>query len=82
METYGEADMTAEVTRYGALDMQVCVPTEWTDGQVRGFAAQEYACGTTNGWHIRRQGDEALDGDAERVPCQDRAGHVHIMLDA
>lgn len=74
--------MVAEVIRRGALDMQVCVPTEWTDEQVLDFAGRENLCGTTNGWFIRCQGAEALAGDDERVPCQDRSGHVHIMLDA
>lgn len=73
---------TEEVTIRGILDMQVCVPANWTDEQVLDFAGQENPCETTNGWSIRRQGDQALAGDDERVPCQDRDGHVHIMLDA
>ena len=74
--------MSAVVTRRGHLDMQVCVPEDTTDEQVREFAEREYRCGTTNGWQIRRQHDVALAGSRERVPCADRAGHVHIMLDA
>jgi len=74
--------MTAEVTMRGVLDMQVCVPTEWTDEQVLTFASRANYCGTTNGWFIRREGNPALLGDPERASCQDRAGHVHIMLDA
>ena len=74
--------MTAEVTMLGVLDMQVYVPIKWTDDQVRGFAEKENPCGTSNGWFIRRQGDRLLDGDDERVKCEDRADHVHIVLDA
>lgn len=74
--------MTAEVTKRGMLDMQVCVPADWTDEQAVAFAERAYPCGTTNGWVIRREGDEALAGDPERRPCEKRAGHVHIMLDA
>ncbi len=74
--------MSAEVTKRGALDMQVCVPVDWTDEQVKEFADLENLCGTTGGWFIRREGDKALAGCAERVPCKDRAGYVHIMLDA
>lgn len=74
--------MTAEVTRCGFLAMQVCVPQDWTDQQAKDFAERENPCGTTHGWHIRRQGDEALNGAPERCPCQQRSGHVHIMLDA
>ncbi len=40
----GEAmSEAAEVTRCGALDMQVCVPAEWTDEQVKAFADRENA---------------------------------------
>lgn len=74
--------MTAEVTRRGALDMQVCVPAAWTDEQVKSFADRENLCGTSNGWSIRRDGDPALGGDPERRQCASREGHVHIMLDA
>lgn len=71
-----------EVTRFGAFDMQVCVPADWTDEQVIAFAEKERPCGTINGWAIRRAGDEALHGAPERNPCADHGGFVHIMLDA
>ena len=74
--------MSAEVTYRGTLSMQVCVPSNWTDDQVKSFADRENLCGTQNGWHIRKDGDPALAGEPERCPCQDREGHVHIMLDA
>lgn len=74
--------MSAEVTRRGALDMQVCVPSDWTDVDVKTFADQANCCGTEHGWSIRKEGDSALAGCRERVPCESRAGHVHIMLDA
>jgi hypothetical protein len=74
--------MTAAVTRHGGLDMQVCVPTNWTDEQAIEFAEREYPCGTEHGWSIRKQGDKSLAGADERVPCAERDGHVHIMLDA
>jgi hypothetical protein len=68
----------------GALDMQVCVPGDWSDEQVKGFADSAVPCGTMNGWGIRREGDRALAGASERVTCAsgDRPGFVHIMLDA
>ena len=71
-----------EVTRRGFLDCQVCIPADWTDQQALEFANRENECGTEHGWHIRRAGDTALRGDAERVPCADRPGFVHLMLDA
>ena len=74
--------MTADIIRRGGLDMQVCVPVDWTDKQVLEFAGCQNPCGTENGWLIRRQGHPGLAGDDERVPCAGQAGHVHIMLDA
>lgn len=74
--------MAAEVTRVGVLDIQVCVPTDWSDEQVVGFAEQENPCGTKNGWSIRKEGSYYLEGDPERAPCQSRDNHVHITLEA
>ena len=74
--------MSAMVTKYGILDMQVCVPTAWDDEQVLAFAASANPCGTTNGWQVRQQGADILKGSGERVFCADRDGHVHIMLEA
>ncbi len=72
----------AQVTKTGPLDMQVCVPADWTDEQVKEFADTENLCGAQNGWQIRRQGDKALAGADERVKCEGREGFVHVMLDA
>ena len=74
--------MIAEVTRYGCLDMQVCVPMDWSDDEVQTFAEVEYPCGTENGWQIRQEGDKDLAGMPERNPCVRRAGFVHVVLDA
>jgi hypothetical protein len=74
--------MSAEVTKRGMFDMQVCVPEGWPDNKVVQFAEAENPCGTEGGWQIRRQGSEYLEGCDERVACEDRTGHVHIMLDA
>lgn len=72
----------AQVTKRGAMDMQVCVPADWSDEQVKEFADRENLCGTEHGWQIRRAGDPALAGCAERVQCQDDPNFAHIMLDA
>lgn len=74
--------MSAGVTKRGALDMQVCVPADWTDEDVKLFADEYNPCGTEHGWHIRKAGNEALAGDPERAACRDRTGCVHIMLEA
>lgn len=72
----------AQVIRRGALDMQVCVPADWSDEQVKEFANRENLCGTEHGWHIRHQGDTFLKGAPERVQCSDDPNFAHIMLDA
>lgn len=74
--------MKPQVTQLGVLDMQVCVPANWTDEQVKDFADRENRCGTNHGWFIRREGDKALSGSPERNPCYQWAGFVHVMLDA
>lgn len=71
-----------EVTETASLSMQVCVPKDWTDIQVKAFADFENPCGTDQGWKIREQGHPDLDGMDERVICHSRTGFVHIMLDA
>ena len=71
-----------DITRRGLLDMQVCVPKDWTDEQVLDFAESHNPCGTAAGWQIRRQGSEALAGANERVVCANDENFVHIMLDA
>ena len=71
----------AEVTRTGVLDMQVCVPEDWTDEQVKEFADSRNLAGTSYGWQIRKKGSKYLRGEPERRACSDRNGCVHIMLD-
>jgi len=82
MEPFGDKAMAAVVTRYGALDMQVCVPRDWGDDQIKDFANTANLCGTESGWQIRKEGDPALAGAKERVPCSANHGYVHVMLGA
>jgi len=56
------------------LSIQVCVPTEYTDDEVKQFADRAILCGTTHGWHV----NEGLG----RIDCDDREGAVHVVLDA
>jgi hypothetical protein len=76
------SDKNGAVIKHGLLDMQICVPSGWTDEAVLGFSNRENPCGTGNGWRIRRGGDPLLAGCDERVICDARCGFVHIMLDA
>jgi hypothetical protein len=71
-----------QTMRVGIFDMQVCVPEEYTDEEVKNFADFDCPCGTEHGWQIRREGDLNLSGDPERRKCAEREGYVHIMLDA
>ena len=70
-------DGVPNVVGMGLLDLQVCVPKSWTDGQVLLFA--ENAAGRPG--RIRRDGDPDLRGDPERNGCEELPGHVHIMVD-
>jgi len=70
------------VTKAGLLSMQVCVPWDLSDDDAKDFLESEHPCGTTNGWFMRKDGDEALAGDAERVQCLDESANCHIMFDA
>lgn len=74
--------MEAKVIKMGIFSCQVCVPKEWTDEQVIELAEKKFPCGTTNGWQIRKEGNELLQGQPEQNPCSVRVGFVHIMLDA
>ena len=70
------------VVKHGLLDMQICVPKEYTDAQVVEAANRLNPCGTNNGWFIRKQGSKYLAGKDERVTCAKDPDNVHIMLDA
>lgn len=76
-----DKELNAEVTCFGIIDCQVCVPDHWTDEQILWFTEMANPCGTSAGWQIRREGDKLLCGDPERQPCSDRPGFVHVMLD-
>lgn len=77
-----ERDARAEIVHAGFLDIQVCVPHEWTDEEVKTFADSNHPCGTENGWQITRAGDEVLKGAEERETCATYDDFVHIMLQA
>lgn len=70
-----------QITRRALASCQCCVPSGWTDEQVLEFVGRENPTGLDHGWSVRKQGDEALRGADERVPCEMRLGFVHIMLD-
>lgn len=82
MEFPNDEYQQPEVIRQGIASLQVCVPYDWTDEQIVEFANRRQMTGLDHGWSIRRQGDPALKGDAERVCCADteRVGFCHVML--
>lgn len=69
-----------EVTRAGLLYVQVCVPEQWTDEEIRIFAEKENPCGTEHGWSVRTD-PELLNGDPARNKCSARQGYIHVTLD-
>jgi hypothetical protein len=68
------------VTKMGLVDMQVCVPTDYSDEQAEQFANVERPTGLDHGWKLREADDPAQAGAPIRVKCRDRDGYVHIML--
>ena len=71
---------TAEVTKQGLCDLQVCVPKDCMDTEAEEFANSQCPTGIASEWRMKKNGDPTLNGDPERVKCLGRAGHVHIML--
>lgn len=68
-----------------ASSMQACVPESYTDDDVAAFARFCRA----EAWQIRIE-DPSIDNDSVhvqfpfyqvRVPCELKAGYVHIVLD-
>lgn len=70
------------ILRASLLDMQVCVPIEWTDEEIEEFAETENPSGTTNDWFVVKEGNKRLGGDPERSPCAKHSGFVHVRLEA
>jgi len=70
-----------QVIRVGFLDVQVCVPEDWTDDQASEFTNQAAPTGISNGWEMKKTGNSTLAGDPERVKCDDREHYVHIMFE-
>ena len=73
--------MKPEVTRTSIFDMQVCVPSDWTDEQAEEFANEQNPSGLELGWKMLHNGNKYLGGAGERVNCSKRDGYVHIRLE-
>jgi hypothetical protein len=72
--------MSAQVVRTGLMDMQVCVPKDWSDEQAEQFANGSRPTGLDHGWKLREAADRAQNGAPIRVQCEQDAANVHIML--
>jgi hypothetical protein len=68
------------VPRRGLLDLQVCVPVEYTDEQIEQFANAAEPTGIESSWHMRSADDPAQAGAPIRVPCTKHPENVHVML--
>lgn len=72
--------MNAQVTRRGFLDLQVCVPKEWTDKQAEDFANDDSPTGIESRWALRDADCPAQAGAPIRVQCEQCAENVHIIM--
>ena len=63
------------------LSCAVCAPKKMTSLEVEAWVNLNNPAGTQNGWMLRKEGDEALQGDPERAQCADDPSRVHIMFD-
>ena len=72
--------MNPKVIMHKALDLEVCVPKDFTDGQVKEFSDSDTPAGTEYGWVIIRQGSKYLGGAPERVRCLLHPENVHVRL--
>lgn len=74
-------DATTGVTlRSHLVNMQVCVPADWTLAQIESFANTDNPTGIQSRWKIAKTGHEILAGTSERVECAQDPAKVHVML--
>lgn len=66
------------VLRLGIVDMQVCVPSDWTNDQIVEFANRN---GYYSGNYSLREDAELLAGCPIRNPCEKDESRVHVTLD-
>ena len=67
----------AQVLMEAGPAIQVCVPAEWTDEQIIVFAV-EYGLDKGGRPHPAFR----IRGDVGRSPCPERAGCVHVVVEA
>lgn len=72
---------TAEVIRIALMDLQVCVPKDATDEEATDFVNTTNPTGISSRWAMKKEGNPTLVGYPERVNCEDRADHVHIVFE-
>lgn len=61
-----------KVTRAGVFNNQVCVPIGYTDRQILDFIESEHPAGTSGGWFITEE--------LGKVPCSERDGYIHVVV--
>jgi len=67
-------DYVPEIICAELLSLQLCIPQDWSNHDIENLAEEKNPCGTTHGWRF----DESLG----RVPCSDRPGFVHVIVQA
>lgn len=72
--------MKPSVIQQRFLNIQICVPKDWTDEQAEEFANEEISTGITSKWEMVHDNDDMLNGDPERAQCDDDPEYIHIVL--
>lgn len=68
--------MSIEIIGVKLLGIRVCVPQKMPADEIVAAVEREHPCGTTHGWNISRRPEVAP------VECEDKADHIHLVLDA
>ena len=67
----------AEITRWGFVTIQACVPASWEHDQIEAFANKNYPTGIQSNWVVK-PAEECHD--PQRVACEDHKANIHILL--
>ena len=68
------------LVRMSLINLQVCVPKEFTDEQAEEAANQLHPTGISSKWTMREAEDPTQMGAPLRVQCQQHPENVHIMM--
>lgn len=58
------------VIQQSVFQVQLCIPSEWSDEKIIGFCTQEVPPGTEGGWKI----------SSNRGQCENNKNKIHVVL--